>query len=370
MRTLVLGLPERAYPIHVGGDVLAQLGSLLKTQNSFINRHLLVVSQKQILEYHQKSIANSLERAGFSFTFFTPPHTKSSEAAKTQKVWIGLIDAISALDGKNRSLALVALGGGVVGDLTGFAAGVYRRGIPYVQVPTTLTAQVDSSIGGKTGIDLPQGKNLLGVIYQPSMVCCDLSLLSSLPERHWSDGFAEVIKYGVIKDTRLFTMLEKETVDSIKQNPKLLQEVVIRCARIKAEIVEKDELDKKGLRIVLNFGHTAGHAIEAVSGYSGRYTHGEAVGIGMLVACDIAAKMGILKSRELPARLEKMLIRFRLPVRYKGLSEDDILTAIGYDKKSEQKTNRFVLPIELGKTTLQPDVPAQVIREALRSRKG
>jgi 3-dehydroquinate synthase len=146
--------------------------------------------------------------------------------------------------------------------------------------------------------------------------------------------------------------------------------VVIRCARIKAEIDERDELDNKGLRIVLNFGHTAGHAIESVSGYSGRYTHGEAVGIGMLVACDIATKMGILKNQALPERLEKMLIRFRLPVRYKGLSEDDILTAIGYDKKSEQRVNRFVLPIDLGRTTLQSDVPVQVIREALRSRKA
>lgn len=370
MRTLEVGLSERAYPIHVGSDVLSQLGGLLKAHRSFQNRRLLIVSQKQILEYHQKPVLDSLTKAGFSVSIFTPTNTKSSEAAKTQKVWIKLIEAISALDGKNRSLALVALGGGVVGDLTGFAAGVYRRGIPYVQIPTTLTAQVDSSIGGKTGIDLPQGKNLLGVIYQPSMVCCDLSLLSSLPERHWSDGFAEVIKYGVIKDAHLFGALEKETVDSIKQNSKSLEEVVIRCARIKAEIVERDELDNKGLRIVLNFGHTAGHAIESVSGYSGRYTHGEAVGIGMLVACDIATKMGILKNRALPERLEKMLIRFRLPVRYKGLSEDDILTAIGYDKKSEQKANRFVLPIDLGKTTLQPDVPAQVIREALRARKA
>ncbi len=370
MRTIELVLSDRSYPICVGTGLLGHLGQTLRSHKVFQDRRLLVVSQKQILLYHQKTVSESLDAAGFDFSFFIPPNAKSSEAAKTQKVWLKLIETLSSLDGKNKPLALIALGGGVVGDLTGFAASVYRRGIPYIQIPTTLTAQVDSSIGGKTGIDLPQGKNLLGVIYQPKLVYCDLDALSSLPDRHWSDGFAEVIKYGVIKDARLFAQLEKETVESLRRNASLLQDVVLRCARIKADIVEKDEFDKKDLRIVLNFGHTAGHAIEAVSGYAGRYTHGEAVGIGMLIACDIAAKMGVLKNPDLPLRLEKTLIRFGLPVRYKGLREEDLLDAIGYDKKSDRSGNRFILPVDISKVVIQPNVPTQVIREALKSRKG
>ena len=369
MKTLRLNLPDRSYSILVGKELLSNIGAHIK-RHGIQARTALVVTQKAVAIYYEKAVRASLEKEGFRCEFFIPPAAKSSEAAKSQAVYSKLIKKIVAADGQNKSVFLIALGGGVIGDLTGFAASLYRRGIPYVQAPTTLTAQVDSAIGGKTAIDLPEGKNLLGTVYQPALVLSDYSALNSLPERHWSDGFAEVIKYGVIRDAALFGLLEHRGKDGIRSNAGLLEKVVYRCAKIKAHIVEKDEFDKKGVRIVLNFGHTAGHAIEAASSFSHQYTHGEAVGIGMLVACDIAEKLGVLKDKGLTGRLEKTLMKFGLPLFYRGLDQAAILTAIGYDKKSLAGVNRFVLPVSLGKTTIMKNVPANIILEALAKRKG
>ncbi|MGH7198854.1 MAG: 3-dehydroquinate synthase, partial [Candidatus Omnitrophota bacterium] len=306
----------------------------------------------------------------FELSYFLPPSAKSSEAAKSQTVYSQLIKKMAACDGKNKSLMLIALGGGVIGDLTGFAASVYRRGIPYAQVPTTLTAQVDSAIGGKTGIDLPEGKNLLGSVYQPLLVLSDVSTLASLPGRHWSDGFAEVIKYGVIKDAALFTLLEKFGKEGVRTNARLLEKVILRCAKIKAKAVESDEFDRKGVRIILNYGHTAGHAIEAASRFSRQYTHGEAVAVGMLVAAHIAEELGVLKDKSLVQRLEKTLLKFELPIFYKGVPTDLILKAIGYDKKAEAGVNRFVLPVAMGKVAVVKNVPVAVIVKCLEKRKA
>ncbi len=330
---------------------------------------VLVVSQKEVASLYESPLCKSLKSEGFEPQLFLTPPNKNSEAAKSQTVFFKLLTRIASVDGKNKPPIILALGGGVIGDLAGFAASIYRRGIPYLQVPTTLTAQVDSGIGGKTAIDLPQGKNLLGTIYQPKAVFCDISVLKSLPERRFSEGFAEVIKYGVIQDEKLFSLLEQNGKERITQNPSLLEEVVTRCARIKAHVVSLDEYDKKGVRLVLNFGHTAGHAIEAASQYSGQYTHGEAVAIGMLVACDIAKKLNILKDPKMPDRLETLLIKFGLPVFYKNIETKKILEAMGYDKKSENGKNRFILPERMGKTCIQKDIPTQVITEALLRRK-
>ena len=368
MRRVLVGLNNRSYPIYIGASLIAQAGALLK-KAGLTKRHLLIVSQKQVAVYYEKPLRESLSREGFESSVFLTPVSKSSEASKTQQVWTRLIRELAGQDGKNRALAVVALGGGVIGDLAGFAAAVYRRGIPYVQVPTTLTAQVDSSIGGKTAIDLPEGKNLLGTIYQPAMVLADTTTLTSLPERHWSDGFAEVIKYGVIKDPALFRLLEKKGMEGIRREARVLEGVIARCAEIKAEVVAADELDRAGIRILLNFGHTAGHAIEAAAGYSGHYTHGEAVGVGMLIACDISGKMGVMKDRDLPVRIEKILIKFGLPTYTKGLSSDAVLKAMGYDKKSSNRTNRFVLPVQLGRMAVVGDIPESVILEGLEKRR-
>lgn len=369
MRSVSVRLKERAYKIHIGPRLLTRLGAHLK-QAGLSEKTFIIVSQKPIWVYYGQTVTGSLSKEAIDHALFMMPEGKSSEATKTQAVWSRLIKFLASKDGKNRPLALLALGGGVVGDLTGFAAAVYRRGIPYVQVPTTLTAQVDSAIGGKTAVDLPEGKNLLGSIYQPSAVISDISALSSLPERNWSDGFAEVIKYGVIKDPALFDLLESSGLEALRADEEKLGKVIERCAKIKSEVVEADEYDKTGVRILLNFGHTAGHAIESVSAYSRSYTHGEAVGIGMLVACDISRELGVLKDLDLARRLEKTLIKFNLPLFFKGLSTESILKAIGYDKKSAGKKNRFVLPVRLGKVVVVRDVPNAAIAAALEKRKG
>lgn len=368
MKSLRVHLGDRSYSIWVGRGLLADIGPVLE-RAGLQRRHAVVVSQRAVADRYLQAVSSGLARTGARALPFLVPDTRSSEAAKSYAVYLKLIRFLASQDGEGKSLFVVALGGGVIGDLAGFAAAVYRRGVPFIQVPTTLTAQVDSAIGGKTGIDLPEGKNLLGTIYQPFAVLSDPGVLDSLPERHWSDGFAEVIKYGMIEDARLFGELEKRGLDGLRQRPQEMDRVIYRCAEIKARVVEKDELDKKGVRMVLNFGHTAGHGIEAAGAYAGRYTHGEAVAIGMLVACDIAARTGVLKDASLTQRLEKTLIKFRLPLYFKGISVEAVLTAIGYDKKSDLGKNRFILPESLARTRIVRDVPVSVIRKALEGRR-
>ncbi len=368
MKTVRVRLSERTYPVLVGSSLLDRAGFFIR-QQGILGRSALVVSQKEIATLYEKTILGSLRGEGIETSVFLTPPSKSSEAAKSPEVFWKLIQRIAGQEGKNKSLFLVALGGGVIGDLTGFAASVYRRGIPYVQIPTTLTAQVDSAIGGKTAIDLPEGKNLLGSIHQPRLVLSDVNTLKSLPDRCFSEGFAEVIKYGVIEDASLFSLLERTGKENLVKNSKLLEEVVERCVRIKARVVSLDEHDKKNIRIVLNFGHTGGHALEAASQFSQQYTHGEAVSIGMLIACDISARLGILKDPGLATRLETLLIKFGLPVFFKNLELKAIFQAMGYDKKSEGGKNRFVLPVRAGKTQIFVDVPVPVITEALLKRK-
>lgn len=368
MKTIRVGLHDKTYPVLVGQGLLAQTGSWVR-KHGITRSNALIVSQREIASRYAGVVTDSLEKAGIASDVYLTPPAKSSEAAKSQAVFTRLLRRIVSGEGGNKSLFLVALGGGVIGDLTGFAASVYRRGTPYIQIPTTLTAQVDSAIGGKTAIDLPEGKNLLGTVYQPKLVLSDVSLLKSLPDKFLSDGFAEVIKYGVIDDAALFDFLEKTGKLNLVSDLRSLENVISRCVRIKARVVSLDEYDKKNIRIVLNFGHTVGHALEAASAFSSRYTHGEAVSIGMLVACDIARSLRVLKAPLLPERLEALLIKFGLPVFYKNIATKSILSALGYDKKAENGANRFILPVRAGKTTLYRGVPSAVINEALLKRK-
>src|SRR3990167_3921732 len=252
MPTVRVALKERSYPVFIGRGGFSDAGRILRKQR-LAQYRAVIVSQKPVADLYADSLKSALLREGIEPCFFIAPYSKSSESSKSQAVFLKLIRALSSADGKGRSLFLVALGGGVVGDLTGFAASVYRRGIPYVQVPTTLTSQVDSAIGGKTGIDLSAGKNLLGTFYQPRLVLADLAALESLPERHWTGGFAEVIKYGVIRDPRLFALLEARGLALRDETG--LEDVIFRSARIKAGIVEQDEFDRRDVRIALNFGH-------------------------------------------------------------------------------------------------------------------
>ncbi len=368
MRCIRVELKDRSYPIWVGRDLLKKSGALIREAG--VTGRALIVSQNEVYGLYGAALTESLTAAGFEVHRFITPRAKSSEAAKSEKVFWKLVKRIASLDGKNRPPFVVALGGGVVGDLAGFAAGIYRRGLPFIQVPTTLTAQVDSAIGGKTAIDIPEGKNLLGVIHQPRLVLSDPATLETLNDRLFADGSAEVIKYGMISDPSLVALLARTGLSDLRRSPKKLEDIIARSARIKARVVAKDELDRRDIRIVLNFGHTAGHGIEAASQYSKAYTHGEAVAIGMLVACEIAVNMGVLKDRGLTRRLEQLLLKFGLPLYFRGLTVETVMNAMGYDKKSSGGKIRFVLPTALGKTAVVRDVPTAAIREALEKRKA
>ncbi len=257
---------------------------------------------------------------------------------------------------------LVALGGGVVGDITGFVAATYMRGIRFMQVPTTLLAQVDSSVGGKTGVNHPLGKNMIGAFYQPSLVCIDVETLKTLPEREFFAGMGEVIKYGVIEDSELFEYLKanKESIISLGES---IVHIVKRSCEIKADVVSKDELES-GLRAILNYGHTMGHAVETVTGYK-KYLHGEAIGIGMCAAADLAVKMGLLTQEESQA-IKEMVEMYNLPgVIPNDLKIIDLINAMEVDKKARSGKLQFILPESIGTVRIENDIDREVIKDVI-----
>jgi 3-dehydroquinate synthase len=261
---------------------------------------------------------------------------------------------------------MIALGGGVVGDLTGFIASIYKRGIPYIQIPTTLLAQVDSSIGGKTAIDLKEGKNLVGTFYQPRLVVTDITVLQSLPKTQIKSGLAEIIKYALIADEELFSFLERHLADIFAFKTAFLEHIISRCCAIKARIVSRDEREEKGIRTILNFGHTIAHAIENASGYT-RYNHGQAVALGMLVAGEMSKILHLLHP-ETFSRLERLIRNAGLPTEIKYLTHSEILQAHYYDKKFIGKKNRFVLAKDIGRTEVISGIPLSVISSAIKRR--
>jgi 3-dehydroquinate synthase len=269
-----------------------------------------------------------------------------------------------ALHRLERKSFVVALGGGVMGDLAGFVAATYLRGVRFIQVPTTLLAQVDSSVGGKVGVNLPAGKNLVGAFYQPSLVLCDLDSLKTLPEREFRAGLAEVIKYGIIYDARFFEKLEKQMPALLKRNTKVLEDVVECCCRIKADVVGQDETES-GLRAILNFGHTIGHAIEAISGY-GKYLHGEAISIGQVAAAKISQRETGLAESEV-VRIKNLFKRAGLPTSIKlaAAQRKRLFDAMKVDKKVSGGQIKFVLAKKIGQVRWGEQVPEEVILSVL-----
>jgi 3-dehydroquinate synthase len=302
-------------------------------------------------------VVDSLRAQGFVAEMY---EVLDAEEAKSlswvERVYDRLIDM--RLD--RRSL-VIALGGGVVGDLAGFAAATYMRGVPFVQIPTTLLAQVDSSIGGKTAVNHPRGKNLIGAFYQPRVVLIDVETLQTLPPRDLRSGMAEVVKYGVIAKPDLFELLEQTPLDTLMRDADRLTQVIRDCCQIKADVVSADE-HERGVRLTLNFGHTFGHAIEAAGGFS-TYTHGEAVAIGMVWATELSIRMGLC-GPELLARLKRLLDAIGLPTGLKG-HVDGVRDALLMDKKILAGRPRFILVEELGKVSIRDDVPAQLIEEVV-----
>jgi 3-dehydroquinate synthase len=358
MKTIPVKLfAGRGYFIKVG----VSLAGLGREARSFgFTKPVLVVSDPRVAPRHAAPLLAGLRRAGFRPTLAL---IRGGEPAKTLDTVRALYrDALRArLD---RRSAVVALGGGVVGDAAGFLAATFLRGVPFVQCPTTLLALVDSSVGGKVGVDLPEGKNLVGAFWQPKVVWADLSVLRTLPDREWRTGMAEVIKYGFIADPDLLARLEKEDLAGLKARPALWESLVARCAAIKAAVVSVDEKDTLGRRELLNLGHTFGHAVESVTRY-GAYTHGEAISVGMCAAARLAARLKLFPFAYV-RRTEDLLARWGLPVRAeRRLPRAALLKAMSRDKKAVGGKFRFVVPVRWGRATSVSGTPPAVVSRVL-----
>lgn len=360
MRIIRLRLKKHAYNIIVGSNILNRLGREIKKLN--LGELAYIITTVTVKKICALKIKKVLSDAGMKVRFKVVAESEKSKSLKTASAVIAnLIRTV----GKKR-IFIAAVGGGVVGDLAGFVASVYKRGVPYIQIPTTLLAQVDSSIGGKTAVDLAEGKNLVGTFYQPSLVYSDIALLKTLDLRQLHSGMAEVIKYAVIKDYDLFVYLEKMLPQILLRRESCLEFIVTRCSLLKARIVELDEREEKGLRTILNFGHTLGHAIEVAGGYR-RYNHGQAIGLGMLLAGDLSVRLKLLKEKT-RERIEDMLKETGLPTTIQKVSLKKIIKAHYYDKKFCGAKNRFVLIEDIGKTKIVEDIPLELIRQVIKDR--
>ena len=365
-RTITVSLATDPYPILIGEGLLGRLGSFLVERGFQSGTRVLVVTNPEVQGFHGAEALAGLQASGFTARTLV---LEAGEERKTPTTVAAIHDA--AFEHRlERGSLIVALGGGVVGDMAGFAAATWLRGIAVVQVPTTLLAMVDAAIGGKTGVNHPGGKNLIGAFHQPKLVLIDPQVLATLPEREFRAGMAEVIKYAVIGDDQLFNKLEEAAMldpqgalasrEAI--GPELLQRLLERSAAAKARVVAADEREG-GLRAILNYGHTLGHAVENLSGY-GTWLHGEAVGLGMLAAGDIAVAMGLWSQAD-QDRQRRLVAAAGLPMGWPALDPEAVLTSLQADKKVRQGKVRFVLPTGVGSVTIRDDVDPATIKAAL-----
>ena len=360
MRTVQVSLGTRSYPILVGENLLPSLGRRCRPLG-FAARCAVIADANVAPRFGHVAIA-SLKEAGFDPVLVSVP---AGEQAKRLKVVEQTFDRLAAHRLERRSF-VVALGGGVTGDLAGFVAASYLRGIAFVQVPTTLLAQVDSSVGGKVGVNLAAGKNLVGAFHQPRLVLCDLDTLRTLPDREYRAGLAEVIKYGILSDAKLFRRLEKDLDRLLGRDPGVLAPVVARCCEIKAEVVAEDETET-GRRATLNYGHTLGHAIEAITAY-GRYLHGEAISVGQVAASLLSARLQGLPTDEV-ARIRSLFERAGLPttIRLSAAQRTRLFAAMRLDKKVAGGEVKFVLARRIGEVLWGQSVPDAEIHEVLNA---
>jgi len=358
-------LPREVIKFHIGNvssQVIVEWGGLPHLGDALhaleFSERLFVITDSQVGALYTQSMQTLLERAGFQPHIFTIP---AGEASKSFKYFQQIIDWLVEHRAERRE-AIVALGGGVVGDLAGFIASCYLRGVPFVQIPTTLLGQVDSALGGKTGFNHALGKNLIGSYYQPKLIYVDPAFILTLPERIYSEGWVEIAKYAMVLDDKLFTLLE-ENLDTLHlRDPALLTSIVARAIRMKMDIVQSDELDF-GLRNILNYGHTFGHALEAITDY-GTWLHGEAISIGMEVAARVAVACGKLSPGE-ATRQTRLLQALELPIRSPGTDVDAILNTMQRDKKVRSGRMRWVLPTRIGHAEIYSDIDAAIVREAV-----
>lgn len=352
---------DRGYNTVVDWGGIGRLGTYLIALK--LPTRVFLVTDSHVGALYAPAVLRNLVQQGFEPHLYTVP---AGEASKSMDQLARLYDWLLELHAERRE-AIIALGGGVVGDLAGYAAATYLRGVPLVQVPTSLLAQVDAAVGGKTGINHPRGKNLIGAFYHPRLVLADPAALYTLPERERREGWAEVVKYGIILDADLFDRLEAHATilrDFVQPPAALLCQLVARCISLKVAVVEEDELEE-GRRAILNYGHTAGHALENVAGY-GEWLHGEAVSLGMMVAADLALQSGLC-SEALVVRQERLLAALGLPTRYRGkVQPQAILAAMQMDKKVAGKRVRWVLPRQIGDVSVTP-LPDELVQRVIAS---
>ena len=357
MKTITLNLGERSYPIHVGQGLLEQ-PTLFQP---YIQGHqAVIISNETIDPLYGHTLADSISQLAKVEKHILPDGEIYKDLATVSKIFDQLLSIPC-----DRKTTILALGGGVVGDITGFAAACYQRGIPYIHVPTTLLAQVDSSIGGKTGVNHPLGKNMIGAIYQPKCVVADISTLISLPDREFRAGLAEVIKYGLIRDLEFFTYLEQNADALLDRDLNSLAHAIERSCMNKAQVVELDERES-GLRALLNFGHTFGHAIENKLGYKD-WLHGEAVAAGMVIAAEFSRRLDLIDTIQRD-RVENVMRRFELPVSPPAnMTEDEFMQAMAVDKKVEAGKIRFIVLEKVGKAFVIDDYPQAILQQTLRA---
>lgn len=359
-QTVHVALGERSYDITLANGALPQTGTITRAAFGPKARRVALISNPKVHGLYGKAVEQSLQQAGFTvLTHLIGDGERAKSIRTAERAWGFLI-----ANRFERSDGIVALGGGVVGDLAGFVAATFLRGVNFVQLPTTLLAQIDSSVGGKTAVNHALGKNLIGAFHQPRAVLIDPNVLASLPAREFRAGMYEVIKTGFIRDAALAAFINQNLNKITALDPASLTHVLKRCCEIKAEVVMADEREG-GLRRILNFGHTVGHALEAVTKYR-RLKHGEAVGYGMQCATDLAARAGLLPSAEAKTIQVSIAALGRLP-RISDLNVNEIIAATAHDKKAAQGKIPFILPTRIGEVIVRDDLPPQLLRAAVRS---
>ena len=356
-KILNVALDNRSYPITIGENLLSQFEHF----KLHSGQRVLVVTNDTIAPIYLQHLLDMLEAHGVKTDSVIVP---DGEQYKTMETWNQILTALLA-NNHTRSSILVALGGGVIGDVAGFAASAYQRGIKFIQVPTTLLSQVDSSVGGKTAINHPLGKNMIGAFYQPQSVVIDINCLKTLPQRELSAGLAEVIKYGIIMDSAFFNWLETHIDDLLNLDVDALSYCIYRCCELKAQVVAADETEQD-MRAILNLGHTYGHAIEAELGY-GNWLHGEAVSVGMLMAAQTAKLLGLLADKDIE-RIKNLLIKVKLPVkRPEQMAIESYIPHMLRDKKVISGKLRLVIPTKIGQVEVMDGIEKSVVLESINN---
>jgi shikimate kinase/3-dehydroquinate synthase len=354
----VVETATQSYPVFVGYGLLDKLGEKMK--EAALSGTATVISDDNVFSLYGSKVEGILKSAGFAVnSFVVPPGEETKSMDYAIKIYDFLVDHRTERDD-----IIIALGGGMVGDLAGFIAATFLRGMPWVQVPTSLVAMVDASIGGKVGVNHPEGKNLIGAFYQPNMVLADPQVLNTLPQRELISGWAEVIKHGLISNREFFKFLESNIDKLTKLEPELLTRAIARSTAIKAQVVSQDEKEREGKRTILNYGHTIAHGLEAATQYK-RFLHGEAVAIGMVGAAKLSHRLNLLSSAVM-GRQQTLMQKFGLPTSFSGLDLAEIIKAMELDKKTKEKAIRWVLLQDIGKIVIRSDVPQHEVLAVLQ----